>query len=317
MMVGRLVCDRLRAADSRGRGSYDLAFDAGTMRSSTSRRDFLPEVEWADDPTRILVCDDHTLLRRGLIVVLEEHPDLEVLGEAENGPEAAALAEQLAPDVVLVDVGLPPYGGVAAAAQISRAVPTARVIVLAANEKRPDELLEAVGAGAVAVVLKERSLDEGPDAVRRSREVNAFSYRASRSPSRACSARIPDETRARHRAARRHRPGAPRARGGGPRHRRGRRRNGPRGRPAPAVNLLRNLVRKLQRFWRAEDATVSLSTPGSPTRRPSPASPRRRSGSPPRWIRRRAGDTAEYGRVEPTWYTQVPHERVRQDPPGR
>lgn len=225
------------------------------------RRDFLPEVEWFDDPIRVLVCDDHALLRRGLIVVLEEEPDLEVLGEAENGPEAAALAEQLAPDVVLVDVGLPPYGGVAAAAQISRAVPTARIIVLAANEKRPDELLEAIGAGAVSVVLKERSLDEGPDAVRRVSRgecillpsvAAAVKTLISKAPTAARPGIEPIDVSDRERlvleVVARGADAADAATGLGVERQ-------------TAVNLLRNLVRKLQRYWRAEDAAVSLSTP--------------------------------------------------------
>jgi DNA-binding NarL/FixJ family response regulator len=225
------------------------------------RRDFLPDVQWVDDPLRVLVCDDHSLLRRGLLVVLEEHPDLEVVGEADTGPEAAALAQQLAPDVVLVDIGLPPYGGVAAVAQISRAVPTARIVVLAANERRPDELLEAMGAGATSVILKEHSLDVSPAVVRRVARGECVLL-----PSVATAAKellagladeitpgidpveITDRERLVLEVVARGADAADAATGLGVDR-------------STAVNLMRNLVRKLQRYWRAEDATTVLSTP--------------------------------------------------------
>jgi DNA-binding NarL/FixJ family response regulator len=228
------------------------------------RRDFLPDVRWNDEPVRVLVCDDHALLRRGLMVVLEEQPDVEVLGEAESGPESAALAEQLAPDVVLVDIGIPPYGGVAAAAQISRSVPTARVVVLAANEKRPDELLEAIGAGAISVVLKERSLEQGPDVVRRVSNGECVLLPSVALAAKNLIAKLPEEAtpgvRPIHVSDRerlvlevvaRGADAADAATGLGiERH--------------TAMNLLRNLIRKLQRYWRAEDAAISLSTPRKP-----------------------------------------------------
>jgi DNA-binding NarL/FixJ family response regulator len=225
------------------------------------RQDFLPDVEWADDPIRVLVCDDHALLRRGLMVVLEEESDLEVVGEADTGPEAAALAEQLAPDVVLVDFRLPPYGGVAATAQISRAVPTARVVVLAANERKPDELLEAVGAGAVSVMLKEQSLDRAADVARRVSRGECVFLPSVATAAKALVGRLPADARPgivpiqvddRERLVleivARGADAADAATGLGiERH--------------TAVNLLRNLVRKLQRYWRAEDAAITLSTP--------------------------------------------------------
>jgi DNA-binding NarL/FixJ family response regulator len=228
------------------------------------RRDFLPDVAWTDEPIRVLVCDDHALLRRGLIVVLEEEADLEVLGEAETGPEAAALAEQLAPDVVLVDVGLPPYGGVAAVAQISRAVPSARIVVLAANEKKPEELLEAVGAGAVSVMLKERSLDDVSDVARRVSRGECVLLPTVAAAAKELMATLPEEAtpgiepvtisdreRLVLEVVARGADAADAATGlGVERH--------------TAVNLLRNLVRKLQRYWRAEDAAISFSTPRVP-----------------------------------------------------
>jgi two-component system NarL family response regulator len=225
------------------------------------RRDFLPEEVWHDDPIRILLCDDHALHRRGLLVVLEEEPDVEVLGEADTGPEAASLAEVLAPDVVLLDVRLPPYGGVAAAAQISRAVPSARIIVLAANARRPLELLEALGAGAMSVMLKERSLDDATSVIRRAARGDCVLL-----PPVARAAQelidgqlahpvaglppidVTDRERLVLEIVARGADAADAATGLGVDE-------------ATAVNLLRNLLLKLQRYWRAEDAAVSFSTP--------------------------------------------------------
>jgi DNA-binding NarL/FixJ family response regulator len=227
------------------------------------RRDFLPDVTWADDPVRVLVCDDHALLRRGLTVVIEEEPDLVVLGEADGGPEAVALAEELAPDVVLVDIGIPPYGGVAAAAEISRALPTARIAVLAANEKHPEELLEALGAGAMAVALKEAALDEAPDLVRRVARGECVLLASVATAVRDLVLRLPEEVTPEvdpvHISDRerlvlevvcRGADAADAAVGLGIS-------------PATAVGLLRNLLRKLQRYWRAEDTVTRLSTPQS------------------------------------------------------
>lgn len=220
---------------------------------------FLPEFLGGDEPYRLLVCDDHALFRRGLMVVVEEEPDIEVLGEADSGPEATALAEDLAPDVILVDVALPPYGGVAAAAQMSRAVPTARIIVLAANEKHPDELLEAFGAGACGVLLKEQALDRISDAVRRLARGETLLSPVVAGAVRDLVTSLPDDPM----------PGVPHidvsdrerlvlevvARGADATDAA----TGLGIDPHVAVNLLRNLIRKLQRYWRAEDAIVSLA----------------------------------------------------------
>jgi two-component system NarL family response regulator len=225
---------------------------------------FLPDVRWSDEPYRLLICDDHALFRRGLMVVVEEVSDIEVLGEADSGPEATALAEDLAPDVILVDIALPPYGGVAAAAQMSRAVPTARIIVLAANEKHPDELLEAFGAGACGVLLKELALDQVADAVRRLAWGETLLSPVVAGAVRDLITSLPDDPM----------PGVPHidvsdrerlvlevvARGADASDAA----TGLGISPHVAVNLLRNLVRKLQRYWRAEDAIVSLALVAQP-----------------------------------------------------
>lgn len=225
------------------------------------RRDYLPDAVWFDDPIRVVLCDDHAMFRRGLTVVLEDEGDLEIVGEADNGPEAAALAEALAPDLLFVDINLPPYGGVAACSQIVRAVPTARVVLLAANEKHPDELLEGVGAGALGIILKEQALDDAADIARR---VDAGECILSPTVARALRDLVTGEAdvpapgvaplvldpreRLVVEVVARGADAADAATGLGiERH--------------TAINLLRNAVRRIQRTWRAEDTVVSLSTP--------------------------------------------------------
>ena len=97
--------------------------------------------------------------------MLRDEPDLEVLGEAADGAEAVERADELRPDVVLMDVRMPGVGGVEATRQIRAAHPTTRVLMLTVSEDEED-LYEAVRAGATGYLLKEVSLDEIANAVR-------------------------------------------------------------------------------------------------------------------------------------------------------
>ena len=104
--------------------------------------------------TRIVIVDGHTLFRRGVRNILELESDMEVIGEAGNGREAIALVEELTPDVILMDVGLPAPNGIETTQRIKRELPHTGVIVLAANDDE-DQLFEAIKAGAAAYVLKD------------------------------------------------------------------------------------------------------------------------------------------------------------------
>jgi len=104
--------------------------------------------------TRIVIVDGHTLFRRGVRNILELEGDMEVIGEAGNGREAIALVEELTPDVILMDVGLPAPNGIETTQRIKRELPHTGVVVLAANDDE-DQLFEAIKAGAAAYVLKD------------------------------------------------------------------------------------------------------------------------------------------------------------------
>ena len=114
---------------------------------------------------RVLIADDQALFRRGLFVVLGTEPDIEVVAEAENGDEAAARAEELAPDVVLMDVRMPRTSGIEAARRIRDALPTTRILMLTVSDEE-DDLYEAIKAGANGYLLKEISVEEVAEAIR-------------------------------------------------------------------------------------------------------------------------------------------------------
>ncbi len=116
-------------------------------------------------PIRVLVVDDHALFRRGICQVLLGEEGIDVVGEAEDGAAAVALAAELDPDVVLMDVNMPGMGGIEAARHITDASPDVRVLMLTVSDQEED-LFEAVTAGAAGYLLKEISSDEVAEAVR-------------------------------------------------------------------------------------------------------------------------------------------------------
>ena len=105
------------------------------------------------DVVRILVADDHPLTRDGIKAALALDDDLEVVAEASDGQEAVDLAEEVRPDVVLMDVRMPVLGGIRATQAISRTVPSARVVMLTVEETQA-RVGEAIQAGAAGYLLK-------------------------------------------------------------------------------------------------------------------------------------------------------------------
>jgi DNA-binding NarL/FixJ family response regulator len=102
---------------------------------------------------RILVVDDHTLFREGLTALLQSAADIEVVGEASSGAEAIALAAELQPDIILMDIRMEHVNGIEATRRIRQAQPGIRVIMLTMVE-RDDSLLAALRAGAQSYILK-------------------------------------------------------------------------------------------------------------------------------------------------------------------
>ena len=113
-----------------------------------------PDRRNASTKTRVVIVDGHTLFRRGVRNILELEPDIEVVGEAGTGREALTTIEELTPDVVLMDLGLPTPNGIETTQRVKRELPRTAVIVLASNDDE-DQLFEAIKVGAAAYVLKD------------------------------------------------------------------------------------------------------------------------------------------------------------------
>jgi DNA-binding NarL/FixJ family response regulator len=114
---------------------------------------------------RLLVVDDHPVVRAGIVGLLAGEPDLEVVGEAGDGAEACDLAGVLRPDVVLMDLRMPVLDGVQATERLLAAAPATRVIILTTYETDTD-ILRAVEAGATGYLLKDTPRDDLVAAVR-------------------------------------------------------------------------------------------------------------------------------------------------------
>jgi len=106
------------------------------------------------NPVRVLVCDDHALVRSGLRKLLELDPDVDVVGEAASGEEAVTLARRDVPDVVLLDVVMPGRSGIDVLPEILDAAPDTRILVLSMQDD-PAYVRQAFAAGANGYLLKE------------------------------------------------------------------------------------------------------------------------------------------------------------------
>ena len=118
-----------------------------------------PEISTTAAKARVLLVDDHALLRTGVANIINQEPDLHVVAEAENGLEAIAAFERHAPDVTLLDLRMPVMEGVEAVRQIRERDPRARVIVLTTYDT-DDEISRALKAGAKAYVLKDIAAED-------------------------------------------------------------------------------------------------------------------------------------------------------------
>jgi two-component system, NarL family, nitrate/nitrite response regulator NarL len=117
------------------------------------------------EPVRILVVDDHPLFRQGVVLALNASAEFTVVGEAGSGEEALALARELLPDIVLLDISMPGWSGLVTAEKIATACPATAIVLLTASEDQ-DMLLGAFKAGARAYVLKGVSAQKLLDVLR-------------------------------------------------------------------------------------------------------------------------------------------------------
>ena len=116
-------------------------------------------------PARLLIVDDHDLIRGSTQLMLEGEPDLEVVGEAVNGRHALELCRRLRPDLVLMDVRMPEMDGLTATREIKKEMPAISVLVVSAYESE-DYRREAASAGATDYILKDAERRQLLEAVR-------------------------------------------------------------------------------------------------------------------------------------------------------
>jgi NarL family two-component system response regulator LiaR len=117
------------------------------------------------NPIRVMIVDDHGMVRRGLVAYLEEEPDLELVGEAADGEEAVQLCEQLQPDVILMDQVMPKMDGADATRSILKRRPQVQVIALTSFQDK-ELIQEALQAGAISYLLKNVSGNDLVEAIR-------------------------------------------------------------------------------------------------------------------------------------------------------
>jgi NarL family two-component system response regulator LiaR len=119
----------------------------------------------ATTPIRVMIVDDHDMVRRGLRAFLMAQQDLQLVGEASNGKQALLVCDQAQPDVILMDLVMPEMGGADATRQIRARYPEVQIIALTSFEDK-ELVQDALRAGAISYLLKNVSADELADAIR-------------------------------------------------------------------------------------------------------------------------------------------------------
>jgi len=125
------------------------------------------------DPVRILVADDHTLVRQGYLVLLKAQPDFIVVGEAGDGQEVVKLAGKLSPDVIIMDIGMPILNGMEAARQIKKENPKVKIVFLSMHTDQA-YIYQSLLAGASGYLIKQGAAKELIDAIRASIAGNIY-----------------------------------------------------------------------------------------------------------------------------------------------
>lgn len=124
-------------------------------------------------PITVLLAEDHTIVREGLRALLKLEADIKIVGEAENGRQAVALASSLCPDVIVMDIAMPLLNGLEATRQIHQAAPATKVLMLSAHSD--DAYVEqAMALGASGYLIKQTAASVLPDAIREVHKGNTF-----------------------------------------------------------------------------------------------------------------------------------------------
>ncbi|MFB4317366.1 response regulator [Actinomadura sp. 21ATH] len=127
------------------------------------------------EPIRILLADDHALVRRGVRLILDSEPDLRVVAEAGDGAEAVELAREFRPDLAVLDVAMPRLTGLQAARELARTLPELRILILTMHDNE-QYFFEALKAGAAGYVLKSLADRDLIDACRAAMRGEPFLY---------------------------------------------------------------------------------------------------------------------------------------------
>jgi len=127
--------------------------------------------------TRVLLADDHTIVRQGLRLVLDNAPDIEVAGEADNGRVAVKMARDSNPDIVLMDLMMPEMNGMEAARQIAKALPKCKVLILSSYSDE-DCARQLIAEGIAGYLVKQTASQELLQAIREVRKGNVYFSRA-------------------------------------------------------------------------------------------------------------------------------------------
>src|SRR2546427_2328873 len=122
---------------------------------------------------RVLLADDHTVVRQGLRALLAAEGDIEIVGEAENGRQAIQLVKKLLPDVAVIDIAMPVLNGLEATRQITRSVPATKVLILSSYSD-DDYVQQLTEAGAAGYLVKQTAANDLLKAIREANKGNAF-----------------------------------------------------------------------------------------------------------------------------------------------